>query len=69
MSERIAGDAHFLTDGKAEKLLELIWIAVTEFGWCADMKVSEFAEDIAMSMDETTDRADTLRRLIEEFLT
>jgi len=58
-----------LTDTKAEKLLELIYTAVSEYGSCADMKISEFAADIAMAMDETTNRADELRQLIEEAVT
>ena len=58
-----------LTDKKAEKLLELMYIAVAEFGSCADMKISEFAADIAMAMDRTTNRADELRRRIEQAVT
>jgi len=58
-----------LTDTKAEQLLELIYIAVAEYGSCTDMKISEFASDIAMAMNETTNRADELRQKIEESVT
>ena len=61
--------AHELTDSKAEQLLELIYIAVTEYGSCADMPISEFASDIAMAMDVTTNRADELRAAIERAVT
>lgn len=58
-----------LTDTQAEQLLELILVAVTEFGETStDMTIGDFAEDIAMSMDTTSDRADELRREIEEAL-
>ena len=43
-----------LTDTKAEQLLELIYIAVAEYGDSADMTISEFAADVAMGMNETT---------------
>lgn len=58
-----------LTDTKAEQLLELIYIAVAEYGSCADMKISEFAADVAMAMNETTNRADELRQKIEQAVT
>lgn len=58
-----------LTDTKAEQLLELIYIAVAEYGDSADMTISEFAADVAMGMNETTNRADELRKLIEEIAT
>lgn len=55
-----------LTDAKAEQLLELIHIAVTEFGATSgEMTLRDFVEDITMSMDFTTNRADQLRQLIE----
>jgi len=57
-----------LTDTKAEQLLELIYIAVAEYT-TADISISEFAADIAMSMNRTTDRADELRQKIEQAVT
>lgn len=54
-----------LSDPQAEQLLELILVAITEYGGTKrDMPIGDFVEDIAMSMDRTTDRADQLRRLI-----
>lgn len=58
-----------LHDADAEKLLELIWVAITEYGSTdPHITLREFADDVAMSMDRTTDRADSLRVMIEEFL-
>ena len=58
-----------LTDKKAEELLELILIAVSEYGGTdKTMTIEDFVEDIAMSMDRTSDRADQLRRAICEVL-
>lgn len=57
-----------MTDKQALELLRLLHAYVTEygsFGSCEDMRLSECAEDLAMSMDETTDEADQLRREIE----
>jgi hypothetical protein len=55
-----------LSDKNAEKLLELIYSAVTEYGGVrANMTLQEFVEDVAMSMQPTTDRADLLRKEIE----
>lgn len=53
------------TDKNAEELLILLEAYVTEYESCADMKISEVAEDLAMSMDVTTDRADSALRNIE----
>ena len=58
-----------LEDRDAEKLLELIYVAITEFGGTdPSMTLRDFAEDVAMSMDRTTDRADSLRVMISEVL-
>lgn len=58
-----------LSDSQAEKLLELIWVAITEYGSTdPNMSLRDFVEDVAMSMDTTTDRADMLRTMIGEFL-
>ena len=57
-----------LTDTKAEQLLELIYIAVAEYT-TEDISISEFAADVAMSMNKTTDRADELRQKIEQAVT
>jgi hypothetical protein len=58
-----------LSDKEAEELLRLMHKAVTEYDSCANMSISEFASDLAMAMDETTDKADQYRREIEEFVT
>lgn len=54
-----------MTDHEALTLLQLLAKYVTEYDSCADMKISEMAEDLAMSMDVTTEEADELRRTIE----
>lgn len=43
-----------MTDENVRKLLTLLREYVDEYGTCANMKISEVAEDLAMSMDETT---------------
>jgi hypothetical protein len=50
-----------LTDKECVELLRLLHKYVSEYGDSADMTISEMAEDLAMSMDETTDEADQLR--------
>ena len=58
-----------LSDNQAEELLFLILIAVTEYGRTSrTMTIEEFVEDIAQSMNVTTDRADSLYREICENL-
>jgi hypothetical protein len=57
-----------LEDDEAEKLLRLILKAVTQFPDYENMTLSDFVEDIAMSMDVTTDKADQYRRAIERIL-
>jgi hypothetical protein len=64
-----SGENTELTDEYAEQLLELIYIAVTEYDSATDVPLSEFVEDIAMSMDVTTNRADELRQMICQVLT
>ena len=58
----------YMSDTECMELLRLLYKYVTEFGDCTDMKISEMAADLAMSMDETTNEADELRREIETFL-
>lgn len=58
----------FMTDAECEELLRLLHKYVTEYGSCSNMTVSEMAEDLAMSMDVTTDAADQYRREIEAIL-
>jgi hypothetical protein len=59
-----------LSDAQAEELLFLILIAITEYGETKrDMTLEDFVEDVAMSMDTTSDRADDFRREIGENLT
>jgi DNA-binding transcriptional ArsR family regulator len=57
-----------MTDEEAVKLLRLLHQYVMEYRdvLLRHMTVSELAEDLAMSMDTTTDEADKLRREIEE---
>lgn len=65
-----SGETTELSDEHAEQLLELIHIAITEYGGTfGGVTLREFAEDVAMSMDKTTDRADQLRQWIEQILT
>lgn len=59
-----------MTDAQATELLRLLHAYVTEYGSCSnDVTISDVAEDLAMSMDETSDEADRLRRDIEGALT
>jgi len=57
------------TDTDALALLRLLHVYVTEYDSCADMRLSDMAEDLCMSMDETPDEADQLRRAIEVAVT
>jgi hypothetical protein len=57
-----------MTDQECVDMLRLLHSYVVEYGSSADMKISEMAEDLAMSMDVTTNEADRLRRWIEEAL-
>lgn len=50
-----------VTDEECLAFLRLLHKYVTEYGDCADMQLSDLAEDLAMSMDHTTDEADRLR--------
>lgn len=65
-------DANPFMDNHAEELLRLLHLYVHDFdtlsGGIEDLRISELAEDLAMSMDETTDAADRYRREIEETL-
>ena len=49
-----------LVDGAAEELLRLILLSTMEFDgyYSADMRLSDFVQDIALSMDVTTVNAD-----------
>lgn len=57
----IPSDCDYMTDAQTLSLLRKLHHYVSEFGSCSDMKLSEVAEDIAMSMEVTTDEADRLR--------
>jgi len=50
-----------MTDKEILELLRLVYKYVSEYGDSQDMTISEMVEDLAMSMDETTDEADRLR--------
>ena len=54
-----------MTDQEALEFLRLLYKYVTEYSSCTDMHISEMAEDLAMSMDVTSNEADRLRREIE----
>lgn len=60
-------------DNHAEELLRLLHLYVNDpdtlAGGVEDIRISELAEDLAMSMDSTSDAADRYRREIEETLT
>lgn len=58
-----------MTNTECEQLLELLHKYVTEYSsGSPNMEISELAEDLAMSMDVTTDRADFLRSEIERLV-
>ena len=52
------------SDSEARIMLRLLSKYVNEFGDCANMKLSELAADLCMSMDETTDDDDRCYRSI-----
>lgn len=52
-----------MTDKDCLYLLRLLWEYVKE-GSYEDCSISELAEDLAMSMDETSEEADQLRQEI-----
>lgn len=54
-----------MTDAECVELLRLLHKYLEEYGYSADSTVGDIAEDAAMSMSETTDEADELRRKIE----
>lgn len=58
-----------MTDEECVALLRLMHKYVTEFDSCTDMSISDMAEDLAMSMDVTTDEADMLRQEITAAVT
>lgn len=59
-----------MSDEEAVQLLELLFKYVTEYESCTDMKISEMAEDIEMSVEsDLTDRAASLVREIKNNLT
>lgn len=58
-----------MTDAQARELLRLLALYVTEYESCADMRLSEMASDLAISMDATTDEDDANRRLVETYVT
>lgn len=58
-----------MNDFEALALLRLLHKYVEEFGSSTNMTISELAEDLAMSMDETIDEADFLRAEIERMVT
>lgn len=58
-----------LDDTQARELLRLLHVYVVENAAdMHDMSISELAEDLAMSLDVTTDEDDMRRREIEEAL-
>jgi hypothetical protein len=57
-----------MSDAECLQALKLLHKYVTEYDSCANMSLTDYAEDLAMSMDETTDEADNLRREIESVL-
>lgn len=59
-----------MTDQEALELLRLIHLYVlgSSVGLDPDFTIYDMAEDLAMSMDVTSDEADRLRREIEEAL-
>lgn len=52
-----------MTDAQALELLRLLHVYVTLYD-NREMTISEVAEDLAMSMDVTTDEADRIRQVI-----
>jgi hypothetical protein len=56
-----------MSDAEALALLRGLHTYVVEYGG-DDLRMSELAADLAMSMDVTSDEADSLRREIEERL-
>jgi hypothetical protein len=66
MPDKLKHVGENLTDEQAEELLFLILLAITEYGGTRrDMTLGDFAEDVAMSMNRTTDNADKYRKHIE----
>jgi len=58
-----------MTDSECEELLRLLHKYVFEYDPPAsNMRLSDMIEDLAMSMDHTTDKADQYRREMEEAL-
>lgn len=54
-----------MTDYEALQLLTLLHQYVTEYAPDIPQTISALAEDLAMSMDRTSDAADELRQQIE----
>jgi len=50
-----------MTDDEAVVLMRLLYRYVYAYGGSVEMTIQEMADDLAMSMDVTTDEADELR--------